>query len=316
MQSPDAPRSPQGLLQAEEAQALRDASASDPGAFWEAITARELHWFVSGDNLAARGEWLCKQGSEQWTGWNAEAEEVCIDAASVGWSYPWRMAVDAHAAPFVRWFAGASTNAAFNEVDRHILAGHQDAEAFIEEPEGAGEAPRFLTLGQLLLQSTLAAHAMRRSLHVKRGDRVIVYMPNCAASIVWIEAAKRIGAPVCGVAAGTAPSALADRIMDVGAAVLVTASSGDTYEMAVAAMACCSGHGVQPQLVLIESTPGAAEPGVAETPRAAGPHYHSGKALIAASWAVLSSCAPRSHPHPSPAPRSHPHPSPARGDPW
>ena len=129
------------------------------------------------------------------------------------------------AAPFVRWFVGALTSAAFNELDRHVLSGRGDETAFTNEPDDAKQAT-CVSKRQLLIDSALAAHSLRATLGVEHGSRVAIYLPNDAVAVVWIGAAKRLGAPYTAVAAETASASLADRLADTGAAVLVTGGSG------------------------------------------------------------------------------------------
>ena len=92
-----------------------DIAAADREATnaWSEIAAHSLHWHHS--ELDA---WLSRaQG--QWHGWSASS----LAAVSAGCFQPWRAGVcDATEAPFVRWFPGAATNAAFNELDRHVFA--------------------------------------------------------------------------------------------------------------------------------------------------------------------------------------------------
>ena len=128
--------------------------------------------------------------------------------------------------PIVRWFAGAHTSAAFNELDRHVLSSHGDDTALISEPDGDKRLATCVNRRELLTDSALAAHTLRATLGVERGSRVAFHLPNEVLAVVWIAAAKRLGAPYTAVAAGTASSSLADRLADTGAAVLVTGGSG------------------------------------------------------------------------------------------
>ena len=144
------------------------------------------------------------------------------------------------ASPFVRWFLGAHTNAAFNELDRHVLAGHELDIAFIGESSDA--LYTYMSRCELLIDSALAAHSLRVAIGVKLGSRVALYLPNDVAAVAWIAAAKRLGAPYTAVAAGTAGASLADRMADTGAAVLVTGGTGYAEAVLQAlAILCCDG---------------------------------------------------------------------------
>ena len=131
--------------------------------------ASRLCWFH--DQLDA---WLttAELGSG-WTGWSvATASELSISS----WQ-PWSAVSDHSKAPFVRWFCDAHTNAAFNELDRTALLGcAAEAAAFISEPPDA--PPSVLRLRQLLVQSTLAASALRDELALGTSARIAIYMPN------------------------------------------------------------------------------------------------------------------------------------------
>ena len=90
--------------------------ARDPGAAHGAVAREELHWYHAG-----RQAWLTWR-SGAWVGWDAAGAECALPVAEE-WT-PWTMAFNGARAPFFTWFAGAQTNAAFNECDRHVLAGH------------------------------------------------------------------------------------------------------------------------------------------------------------------------------------------------
>ena len=96
--------------------AAREAFACDPGAAHGAVACEELHWYHAG-----RQAWLTWH-SGAWVGWDAAGAECALPVAEE-WT-PWTMAFDGARAPFFTWFADAQTNAAFNECDRHVLAGH------------------------------------------------------------------------------------------------------------------------------------------------------------------------------------------------
>merc|ERR1719424_2804315 len=149
--------------------AAREAFACDPGAAHGAVACEELHWYHAG-----RQAWLTWH-SGAWVGWDAAGAECALPVAEE-WT-PWTMAFDGARAPFFTWFAGAQTNAAFNECDRHALAG----------------ACPSISRRQLLHQSVVAAYVLR-ACGVERGDRLILLMPHCIEQMVWMLAAKRIGA--------------------------------------------------------------------------------------------------------------------------
>ena len=108
-----------------------------------------------------------------------------------------------------------------------MLTGHAGETAFICEADGEHpQQPVCVSRDKLLVDSTLAAHALRATLGVDHGSRITIYLPNDVLAVVWMAAAKRLGAPYTAVAAGTASSLLADRLADTAAAVLVTGGDG------------------------------------------------------------------------------------------
>ena len=139
-------------------------AASDPAAeFWERWASRELHW-----HHATLGAWLSQSADGGWTGWTMDGSPTTLDS----WQ-PWEAAVDASEAPHVRWFCGAQTNAAFNEVDRQVLRGYGGEVAFVAESP-SGETTH-ITRRWLLLHSVLIAHAVRDGLRVTAPQRIALY---------------------------------------------------------------------------------------------------------------------------------------------
>ena len=102
----------------------RQQCLDDPGAFHGAVAAREVHWFDP-----TLGAWITWDDAAQaWTGYDAQSGAPVQPPYGADHT-PWTRAFDADDAPFYRWFSGGLTNAAFNEIDRHILAGHGDETA-------------------------------------------------------------------------------------------------------------------------------------------------------------------------------------------
>ncbi|KAL1521309.1 hypothetical protein AB1Y20_020978 [Prymnesium parvum] len=189
-------------------QQLVETSAAD---FWAPIAQRALHWFD-----ARRGAWLHRAGAG-WSGWDGRSGARVVSHEE--WT-PWEACVDAADSPVVRWYAGGLTNAAFNEVDRFVLLSHGGACAFIGEATGERT-----TLRQLLLESVVAAAALRGEWGLSAGQRMAVYLPNDVRGVVWIEAAKRAAVPYVAVASGTSAESLADRLADTAASLLVTSDA-------------------------------------------------------------------------------------------
>ena len=213
---------------------MRAAVLADPGAMHGAIAARNLHWHVA---LPTGPAWISFDGAA-WSGWDAvTAAPVSADLPAD--FMPWHRAFNADDAPHFRWFEGARTNCCFNEVDRHVLAGHGDEAAFIFEGDrwdmaqdngrGAPVDCYAVSRKQLLLETAKCAVALK-TLGLVAGDRVALNMPNIPAQLYWTEAAKRIGVLYTPVFGGFSDKTLSDRIHDAGARVVITADGG--YRMA------------------------------------------------------------------------------------
>jgi len=210
---------------------MRAEVLADPGAFHGRIAAQNLHWLVG---VAGRPTWLSRGADGQWAGWDAETAAPVT--ADLGEDFaPWTRAFNADDAPNFRWFEGGRTNAAFNELDRHVLAGHGAEAAFIFEGDrwdlaannGRGAPVDCVTVSrrQLLLEAAKCAVALQK-LGLKAGDRIALNMPNVPAQLYWTEAAKRIGVIYTPVFGGFSDKTLSDRIHDAGARIVITADGG------------------------------------------------------------------------------------------
>ncbi len=122
--------------------------------------------------------------------------------------------------PWVRWFSGGELNASYNCLDRHVEAGGGDKIAYYWEGE-PGDA-RTIRYGELLEEVCRFANALR-SLGVRKGDRVAIYLGMVPELPVAMLACARIGAAHSVVFGGFSAEALKDRINDAEAKVLITA---------------------------------------------------------------------------------------------
>ncbi len=122
--------------------------------------------------------------------------------------------------PYTHWFREGRLNVVHNVLDRHVLAGHGDAQAVIAEDDDGNIVT--LTYGQLDERVQRFAAALQ-VLGVGVDDAVGFYLPMCADVVVALLACLRIGAVPVPVYAGFGPEALASRLVDAGAKVLLTA---------------------------------------------------------------------------------------------
>jgi acetyl-CoA synthetase len=125
--------------------------------------------------------------------------------------------------PHAKWFTGGTLNVSLNCVDRHAAGARGNKVAILFEGE-PGDV-RKITYGELQREVCRCANALK-SLGVKRGDRVAVYMPMIPELAITLLACARIGAPHSVVFGGFSAESLRERINDCGAKALVTADGG------------------------------------------------------------------------------------------
>ena len=126
--------------------------------------------------------------------------------------------------PFYKWFEDGTTNTCYNAIDLHIDRGRGDKLALIYDSPITGNKAKF-TYKQLKDKVSKFAGALVNQ-GVKKGDRVIIYMPMIPESVVAMLACARIGAIHSVVFGGFASNELASRIDDSKAKLLITASCG------------------------------------------------------------------------------------------
>jgi acetyl-CoA synthetase len=156
---------------------------------------------------------------------DADREAYWAEAADrLDWGRKWDQVLDWSDPPFAKWFVGGTLNASVNCVDRHVAAGNGDKVAihWVGEPEGD---TRDLTYAELKDEVSRAANALT-ALGVQKGDRVAIYMPMIPEVVVAMLACARLGAPHTVVFGGFSADALASRITDCEAQVVITADGG------------------------------------------------------------------------------------------
>ena len=136
------------------------------------------------------------------------------------WKKPFKKVLDESKAPFYEWFADGTTNASYNCLDRNIQAGLGKKTAIIFESD-AGEVTN-ISYSELYERVCQFANGLR-SLGVQKGDRVVLYMSMSIEGIVAMQACARIGATHSVVFGGFSAKSLQERIVDVGAKVIITA---------------------------------------------------------------------------------------------
>ncbi|HZG20724.1 MAG TPA: AMP-binding protein [Herbaspirillum sp.] len=144
-------------------------------------------------------------------------------AGRISWQRDFDQVLDDSRAPFARWFVGGHTNLCHNAVDRHLSARAEQAALICISQETGQE--RVLSYGRLHREvNAMAAILLERG--VRRGDRVLVYLPMMAEAAITMLACARIGAVHAVVFGGFAPASLATRIVDARPALVVCADAG------------------------------------------------------------------------------------------
>jgi acetyl-CoA synthetase len=143
-------------------------------------------------------------------------------ARELEWIRPWDRVLE-WKAPYARWFDGGKLNASANCVDRHVKSARRNKAAIIWEGEPGDR--RTLTYWDLYRQVGAFANVLK-SLGVKRGDRVALYLPLIPELAIAMLACARIGAVHSVVFGGFSAESLRDRINDAQAVALVTADGG------------------------------------------------------------------------------------------
>jgi len=144
-------------------------------------------------------------------------------AKLIDWRKPFAKVLDYSRPPFAKWFVGGETNLCHNAIDRHLAArGEQKALVWISTEV---DQSRSFSYRELFNEVNRTA-AMIQSLGVKKGDRVVIYMPMIPEAAFAILACARIGAIHSVVFGGFAAHSLAARIDDARPKLMITADGG------------------------------------------------------------------------------------------
>ena len=171
--------------------------------------------FVANSNAGDRS--LYEEAAKDHEGfWARQARELLT------WSKPFTQTCEWNL-PFAKWFMDGTLNVSYNCLDRHVEAGKGSKVAIHWEGEPGDK--RAITYAELLDEVKKFSNVLR-GLGVEKGDRVNIYLPMIPEAAVAMLACARIGAAHSVVFGGFSAQALADRINDASAKVLVTADGG------------------------------------------------------------------------------------------
>jgi len=159
---------------------------------------------------------LCAEADKDFEGfWARLARE------NVVWNKPFTKTLDESNAPFYKWFDDGELNASANCLDKHIGTPVENKTAIIFEADDG--AVTKVTYKELLARVSQFANGLKAQ-GIKKGDRVVIYMPMTIEGVVAMQACARIGATHSVVFGGFSSKALHERIIDAGAVAVVTAN--------------------------------------------------------------------------------------------
>ena len=141
------------------------------------------------------------------------------EARELRWQKPWKKVLH-WKAPFAKWFVGGKLNVSENCLDRHLDGPRRNKAALIWEGEPGDK--RILTYQQLHREVCRFANVLKRN-QIRKGDRVIIYLPTIPEAAIAMLACARIGAIHSVVFGGFSADSIRDRIADCGATAVITA---------------------------------------------------------------------------------------------
>ncbi|MGB4913525.1 MAG: acetate--CoA ligase, partial [Candidatus Dechloromonas phosphoritropha] len=157
---------------------------------------------------------LCAEAEADYEGfWAKRAREM------ISWKEPFTQVLDESDAPFFKWFADGKLNVSYNCLDRNVEGGLGDKVAIIFEADNGDVTT--ITYKDLLTKVCKMANLLK-SKGVKKGDRVVIYLPMTIEGVVAMQACARVGAIHSVVFGGFSAQSLRDRMSDAGAVMLIT----------------------------------------------------------------------------------------------
>ena len=159
---------------------------------------------------------LCAEAEKDFEGFWAR-----LGRENVLWNKPFTKTLDESNAPFYKWFDDGELNASANCLDKHMGTPVENKTAVIFEADD-GKVTK-TSYKELLVRVSQFANALKAD-GVKKGDRVLVYMPMTLEGVIAMQACARIGATHSVVFGGFSAKALQERIIDAGAVAVITSN--------------------------------------------------------------------------------------------
>ncbi|MES2104476.1 MAG: acetate--CoA ligase [Pseudomonadota bacterium] len=173
--------------------------------------------FVANANISGMDAYnaLCAEAEKDYQGfWGRLARE------NLHWHKPFTKVLDESSAPNYKWFEDGLLNVSYNCLDVHLANGNADKVALVFESD-AGDVTK-VSYKDLHEKVCKFANGLK-SRGIKKGDRVVIYMPMSVEGVVAMQACARIGATHSVVFGGFSAKSLQERIVDVGAVAVITA---------------------------------------------------------------------------------------------
>ncbi|MFN3566892.1 MAG: acetate--CoA ligase [Burkholderiaceae bacterium] len=173
--------------------------------------------FVKQANISGMAAYraLCDEAERDFNGfWARLAREHLV------WHKPFTQVLDESNAPFYKWFSDGELNASYNCLDVNLANGNAEKTAIVFEADD-GKVTR-ITYRALYTEVCKLANALKHH-GIKKGDRVLIYMPMSIQVVIAMQACARIGATHSVVFGGFSAKSLQERIIDAGATEVITA---------------------------------------------------------------------------------------------
>lgn len=174
--------------------------------------------FAARANIRSEDQYqsMIEYAKRDYEGYWADLARQYID-----WYKPFTKVLNQDNPPFFTWFEDGYLNVSYNCIDRHLLTTPNKTAIIFESDAGHVET---VTYKELYHKVCRFANGLK-ALNVKKGDRVVIYLPNSIEAIVAMQACARIGAIHSVVFGGFSAKAIHDRIKDAGAKVIITADA-------------------------------------------------------------------------------------------
>jgi len=176
------------------------------------------HDFVKQATISgsASYEAMCAEAENDYEGfWAKQAKDHLL------WKKPFSKVLDESNAPFYRWFHDGELNVSYNCLDRHLKTTPNKTALIFEADDGTVTK---VTYKQLYHKVCQMANGLK-SIGIRSGDRVVIYMPMSIEGVAAMQACARIGATHSVVFGGFSAKSLQERIMDAGAVAVITADA-------------------------------------------------------------------------------------------